>query len=387
MLPSTWLGTRVTLLVGPGVAVPAPLPIAEALTSIEVVETSGGRDGFQLTFSLTRGPLDALDYLLTANPLLRPFSRVVVLVTVGPIPQVLIDGFITQRQVTPGNNPCEGTMVLTGEDVRVMMDLQHVPMQYPQMPPHLRVQTILLKYAALLVLPPIIIPGVDAMPPAIIDRVPTQSSTDLAYIQQLAEEAGYVFQVEPTPIPMLNQAYWGPENHPSMPPSGPQSALSINLGPNTNVRTLSVRYDALSPTLVFGAMQEPNTRAPVPLAAPGALRVPLAALPALAVQAPFFRTTMMPGASRFNIPEALARVLGRVDRSLDAVTAEGELDTSRYGGILRARKLVGVRGAGYQLDGFYLVNRVTHQIKRNSYLQKFSLKREGLGSLTPVVVP
>jgi hypothetical protein len=46
-----------------------------------------------------------------------------------------------------------------------------------------------------------------------------------------------------------------------------------------------------------------------------------------------------------------------------------------------------VRGAGYQLDGFYLVNRVTHQIKRNSYLQKFSLKREGLGSLTPVVVP
>src|SRR5437588_578324 len=122
MLPVTMLGTRLTLLLGPGVAVPAPPPVAEALVSIEVVETSDARDGFELTFRLERGPLDVLDYALAANPLLRPFSRVVVLATVGPIPQVLIDGFITRRQVTPGNGPCEGTLVVTGEDLRVAMD-------------------------------------------------------------------------------------------------------------------------------------------------------------------------------------------------------------------------------------------------------------------------
>ena len=386
MLPATMLGTRLTLLIGPGVAVPAPPPLAEALTSIEVVETSDARDGFELTFRLTRGPLDVLDYALAANPLLRPFSRVVVLATVGPIPQVLIDGFITQRRITPGNNPCEGTLVVTGEDLRVMMDLQHVPMAYPQMPPHVRVQTILLKYMALLGLPPLVIPSLDAVPPLALDRVPTQSSTDLAYIEQLAEEAGYVFQIQPTPAPMMNLAYWGPEVRPGIPP-GMQPALSVNLGSETNVTKLTVRYDALGPALVLGAMQEPNTRAPVPLAAPASLRVPLAAIPALAVQAPYFRTRMMPGASRLSVPEALARAMGQVDRTLDVVTAEGELDTARYGSVLRARGLVGVRGAGYLLDGFYQVKRVTHHIQRNSYTQKFALKREGLGALAPVVLP
>lgn len=383
MLPATTLGTRLTLLLGPGVAVPAPPPIAEALVSVEIIETSDARDGFELTFRLERGPLDVLDYLLAANPLLRPFSRVVVLATVGPVPQVLIDGFITRRRVTPGGGPCEGTLVVTGEDVRVMMDLQHVPMAYPQLPPHLRVQTILLKYMMLLGLPPVTVPSLDVVPPLVIDRVPTQSGTDLAYIEQLAAEAGYVFQVRPTPVPMMNQAYWGPEVLPSV----PQPALSVNLGPETNVTSLTVKYDALAPALVFGATQEPNTRAPVPLAAPGAPRVPLAALPALAVQAPFFRTEMMPGASRLSVPEALARAAGRVNRTLDAVTAEGELDTARYGTVLRARGLVGVRGAGYLLDGFYQVRRVTHRIRRNSYTQSFALAREGLGALAPVVVP
>lgn len=77
--------------------------------------------------------------------------------------------------------------------------------------------------------------------------------------------------------------------------------------------------------------------------------------------------------------------MAAVTRSPDSVTAGGELDTVRYGYVLRARKLVGVRGAGWSYDGNYYVSRVSHTIKRGTYTQSFSLTREGTGALLPVV--
>jgi hypothetical protein len=71
----------------------------------------------------------------------------------------------------------------------------------------------------------------------------------------------------------------------------------------------------------------------------------------------------------------------------DAITGSGTLDVLRYGRPLKARQLVGVRGAGTSYDGLYYVTRVTHNIKRGEYKQNFSLAREGLISLTPRVIP
>ena len=42
---------------------------------------------------------------------------------------------------------------------------------------------------------------------------------------------------------------------------------------------------------------------------------------------------------------------------------KGELDVLRYGSVLKARQLVGVRGAGMAFDGLYYVKSVTHTIK------------------------
>jgi hypothetical protein len=70
----------------------------------------------------------------------------------------------------------------------------------------------------------------------------------------------------------------------------------------------------------------------------------------------------------------------------DAITCSGSLDVLRYGHILQARQMVGVRGAGIAYDGMYYVNTVTHNIKRGEYKQNFTLSRDGLISLTPRVV-
>jgi len=74
-----------------------------------------------------------------------------------------------------------------------------------------------------------------------------------------------------------------------------------------------------------------------------------------------------------------------VDDASDPIHATGELDALRYGDLLMPRALVDLRGAGYSNDGTYYVKSVTHTIKTGEYKQRFTLTREGIGALSPVV--
>ena len=69
------------------------------------------------------------------------------------------------------------------------------------------------------------------------------------------------------------------------------------------------------------------------------------------------------------------------------MVGNGDLDGLRYGDLLTTRGIVGLRGAGFTYDGLYYVKSVTHRVKRGEYKQQFSITREGLGAVTPVVLP
>jgi hypothetical protein len=372
-----------TLYLGPTLAVPAPLSIVEALSGVEVSLNSKGRDGFILTFTLGRGPGDILDYPLLANPLLRPFSRVIIQVWMGVAPEVLIDGFILKHTVSPGSTPGTSTLSITGEDVRVKMDLKEFSLPYPQMTPDTRVRLVLAKYALYLGLPPLVIPPPAPDLPLIMERIPAQSGTDLRYVEELASECGYVFYIEPTPVPMVNKAYWGPENRASI----AQSALSVDMGPETNVTSLNFNYDALRPTTVIGSVQDKRSPLVLPVITFASTKPTLAPLPALLVQQPNVRSQLARESGGLDPVQAFAKAQAVTDESSDPLAAQGEIDALRYNGLLRARRLVGVRGAGFLLDGFYYVQQVTHSIKRGEYKQRFSLSRNGFGAISPVVVP
>jgi hypothetical protein len=82
----------------------------------------------------------------------------------------------------------------------------------------------------------------------------------------------------------------------------------------------------------------------------------------------------------------MARAQATTDASNEqVVTATGELDALRYGDVLRAHGLVGLRGAGYSYDGLYYVKQVTHTIRGGEYKQSFTLTREGVGATLPVL--
>jgi hypothetical protein len=86
--------------------------------------------------------------------------------------------------------------------------------------------------------------------------------------------------------------------------------------------------------------------------------------------------------------QAYTRAQAETDASTDnVIRVSGQLDAARYEAILQPRGLVGLRGAGYSYDGLYYVQSVTHNIRKGAYTQNFTLTREGLGSITPVVPP
>ena len=248
-----------TMLAGPVEAVPVPKPLVDALTSVQVTESATGRSGFQLTFTLADNSILQTLFLLTAGSPI-PLLRVILVVTFGGLPQVIMDGIIQHHEVVPDAMSGSAKLVVTGQDISALMDLiDFSGLPYPGMPPEVRVLTILGKYAAFGIVPEIIPSPVPDIPVP-VQRIPTHKKTDLAYIQQLAKEIGYVFYVMPGPVAGMNQAYWGPQIRVGI----PQACLNVNLDSWTNVESLNFRYQPQSSVLPVVFIQDEFTNVPFP---------------------------------------------------------------------------------------------------------------------------
>jgi hypothetical protein len=377
----SFLGTHLTLLIGQSVPVPAPLKFVEAFERAEVTHSDERHSGFQITFKVGRTSADLHDYALLLSPLLRPMNRVVFLVTFNVVPQVLMDGIITDQQFSPGSQPGSSTLTVTGEDVSVMMDLEEKSVEHPAQPEAIIALKIIASYAQYGLIPMVIPPpSIDIPLPT--ERVPVQQGTDLEYLQEMASRFGYVFYIKPGPAPLTNTAYWGPPVRVGI----PQKAISINMGPNSNADIPSFRYDSLATTFVAGQVQDRMANQVLPVRTFASTRLPLVSQPAWATQ-PHVRTRQF-RQSGLNTMQAFTRAQAETDASTDRVIeVTGELDAARYEALLKPRGLVGLRGAGYSYDGLYYVKSVTHNIRKGEYKQNFTLTREGLGAISPVVIP
>lgn len=371
-------GVNLTVMVGPVVARPVPKLVLDALESVEVTSTAGSRSVFQMTFKLsTDSPLHTL--FLVAGGSALPFVRVIIAVTLDGLLEVLIDGVATQTQVTPATSADEPAhLIVTGEDLSRVMDfIDFSGTPFPGMSAEARVALLMLKYAMFGVVP-LVIPSVLIDVPIPIERIPRQQGTDLAYVTRLAEEVGYSFYLEPGPLPGASVAYWGPEVRIGV----PQPALSVAMDAHTNVGSLSFNYDNSSRTMPVLFIQEPKSKAPIPIPIPDVS--PLS--PPLGVIEPFpNRFEPVANAAKLTPTQAAAIALAKAAKSADAVSGNGALDVIRYGHVLRARRLVGVRGAGPAFDGLHYVKSVKHKLKRGEFKQDFELVRNGLLPTVPVV--
>lgn len=372
---------HLTLMMGPVIPLPAPRLVVDALQSVSVTTAAGSSSGFQMQFTFnSSSELNTIFLIAPAlsSSVATPPLRVLLIVTINGIPTPLFDGIMTNVQVQPGQNGNPGTINVTGDDLTRVMDTQAFDgLPYPAMPIAARVALICAKYAAYGIIP-LPIPEIFLDVPIPLDKIPAQQGTDLEYIKQLATEVGHVFYIEPGPAPGTSIAYFGPEIKVGV----PQPALNVDMGPHTNVESLSFSFDPTKGVLPVVLIQNQQTRVPIPLPIPNLnpLQPPLGAMSTTISNIKVLKDTakMSPG-------KALSKGLTEAARSQDSVTARGSLDVLRYGRVLKARQLVGVRGVGLAYDGLYFVKSVTHTLKAGEYKQSFELTRNGLISLTPTV--
>ena len=370
---------QLRLLIGPAVPLPVSQSVIDALQSVQITTTSafGKPSVFQLVFSLNnRSALTTLFLIGGGVPI--PMVRVVIVAIINGMPDVLMDGVMTNHQFEPGAGGKPGTLTITGEDLSRVMDylpLDGVP--YPAMPPEARVLIMLAKYVLLGVVP-LVIPSVLIDVPIPIDRIPRQQGSDLNYIKMLANDVGYTFYVKPGPVPGMSFAYWGP----LLKVGPPQPALNLDMDAHTNVESLTFSYDSESYRMPILMIQEPKSKVPIAIPVPDVtpLNPPLGLVPPIPTG---FRP--ITHAAKLSPVQAAVVGLAKAAQGAQVVKGTGKLDVVRYGRPLKARELVGVRGAGPAFDGLYFVDSVTDNLQRGEYKQSFTLARNGLVSTLPRV--
>jgi hypothetical protein len=368
---------KLNLLMGPLIPLTPPRSVIDALDSVEVTVNDTGTSGFQMTFIVDKqSPLQILFLLSGGLPLL--FMRVVLVATVNGVANVLMDGVVTNNHIAPGDKGSNSTLTITGEDLSALMNQSNWSgFPFPACPAEARVALMLAKYAMFGVVP-LIIPSVLIDVPLPTSQIPSQQGTDLEYIRSLADRVGYVFYLNPGPAPGITEAYWGPQIK-----VGPvQPALNVDMDAYTNVEALHFNFDQQQNKIpvVYIYNQETGVSIPIPIPPITPLNPPLGLIPPLPTNIPPDLAPVRDDLSKRPIPQAIMIGLATASQWADAVTGEGSLDVTRYGRVLNARQLVGVRGAGPAFDGLYYVKSVTHKIKRGEYKQSFKLSRNGLVS-------
>jgi len=371
-------GVNLTLMIGPGIPLPAPKSVIDSLQSIQVT-SSKDRSGFQLTFAVSKES-SLMTTMLPAGYFDPMITRVIVVVTFNGFPNVLMDGIVTRQEFSPGNEPGQSKLTITGEDLSVLMDVVKIIKCYPGFPEVAQVYAALAPYAVLGIVP-LVIPPIIPVVKSPLEGYYFQWETDRAFIKGIAQRNGYVFYVDPGPLPGQSIAYFGPDINLPI----PQPALNVNMDAHTNVESLSFSLDGLAKKVRIYIVMDPIThKIPIPIPVPdiNIFKPPLGARPT-----PPAKIEFADDAACMDPLEAGQSILASLMNSSDAISGNGSLDVLRYGHVLRSRMLVGVRGAGLAYDGLYYVNSVTHNLKRGEYKQSFTLSRDGLISITPRVVP
>lgn len=365
-------GLHLTLLLGAGAPTPATRELLLALKSASVQAATTGRSGFQLAFE-TDDPRRLLRVLQRAGLGLDPLVRAILVLTQRGRPHVLVDGFVTQHQLTHAATG-RATLTLSGEDLSVAMDrVDGTGRTFPGLASDEQVLLLLAPYAALGVVPVVV-------PPLLPDRelptraLRTQQGTELAHIRSLAAAVGHVFHLDAGPTPGRSTAYWGPEVR----LGEVQPALSIDLGHASNVDELSFTNDLHGASLPLLHAQIDGKAVTLPLPPVAPLRPPLGAVPQ-----PPVRTTRLRAGDGKGAAAVILQGMAAAGEAAETITGEASLDLARYAGVARPRQLIGVRGAAAPYNGLYAISRVSTQLRRGVATQRISFARANLFSTAP----
>lgn len=299
-------------------------------------------------------------------PRLTPIAAEIV---IGGTKTPLFDGFVIETQASFSNEPGRSVLTVVAMDPTVLMHLEEKVKAWPNMADSDVASAIFSDAAYNLT------PVVETTPWQRQEDEQTliQRGSDIQFLRRLADRNGYECFVELNDSTGQAEGHFHPPKHNAT----AQGVLSVNLGEATNVNAFSARFDMLGPTTaevtgldVSSGNDQQSTITSTSLQDLGKSQT-------LPQDRP--RKVLLVGTGMAQTGELQPLAQAVVDRSSWAIRAAGELNTLAYGGVLRAKRPVEVRGAGQQFSGTYYVERVLHSFSGDGYTQRFELRRNALG--------
>lgn len=348
----------------------APESLTRCLESLEISNDVRQGDGMQASFRLHQSQNN--DFDLLRDHLVEPFSRMRIGVLQGAIPQILFDGVLTHHQVSTHREKGTYNLMVMGRDLGVMLDLKEKRRTFKNQSDSVIAASILDAYSHLG-----ITQDIRSTPdtPNETDLTRHQYGTDHAFLQMLAARYGNVFYIEPYDT-KSSRAYFGPE----LREGDVLPVLTCDMGHLSNVDSMQFTNNAFQPVTAAATYIDLDKQQSVATANEQTTYSPLAKKPT-----PPQRQLIAPGSAKQSPERVNIALRALVDKHANAVTADGSVDTIRYGAILRPHRLIDVRGVGASYSGRYYIQRVSHSIQRQRYTQSFSLSREGTGAAAKVM--
>ena len=276
----------------------------------------------------------------------------------------LIDGYITHVHIAlSGSGADESYLELTGSDASAVMDLADRQVAWANKKDSDIAQAIFASYGlAWEVEDTEFLRG---------ERIATtlQSETDIRFLRRLAARNGFECFVQG------NRGYFRTANL----QDAPQNTLTVPVG---NLTALRFELDGTPPSRLEIRRLDPFDKREQ--------RALLTQLP----ERQLARRSLddLRGDTRVgrrvlrhrptvSSQELRARLRAGYAGAAGFVVASGEIDGRSYGAVLRARRLVGIDGAGPTHSGNYYVTRVRHRLTGDAYVQSFEARRNAVGLL------
>ncbi len=345
---------------------PAPSFVLDAVQEIEVEEHSHLADMLRLKLAIGVRENGSGWHILDDN-IFERLSTITLIAAIGTdLPTPLITAHVIETKVGFSNRPGESVLEVVAMDSMALMNLEQKIRSWENMADSDIVTVILAEYG--------FVPIVDSTNITYSENqlIIFQHGTDMQLVRYLAERSGYEFYLETTPIFSIEGHF-----HPPKVDASRQKTLTVNMGSATNVSSFNATFQMLKPTQAKSANlaleSQEEQSADVSSVSLTELGRESFLNGSQQRQVLVTQTGLADTAELQNYAQAV------VDSSAWALVANGELDTSSYGEILRAKRPVLVRGVGEKLSGAYYVEKVQHLIAQDSYTQHFQLKRNAIG--------
>jgi phage protein D len=353
-------GAGYTLLVS---MAPAADAVVDAIQVIDI-ETSL-EEASVLRLRLGISATEEGDWSVVDDDLFRPLVPLQLRLQRGAgAPEALINALVAQQRVSYAEGG-GSTLEVTAFDATHSMNLEEKVKAWANMPDGTIATLIFGEHG--------LVPRADSTSAVLTDPEGTtiQRGTDIRFLRRLARRNGFDCYVQPEPLTGLDFGHFRRRELTGM----PQAVLSVEMGDESNVQDLTIRYDLTRATAVkangVDALQ--NDAQPVETTSPAEQSLGREGTLGRLSPTP---TILLAGTGLPCSAELQTAAQAIVDRSAWSIVAEGTVGLDV--GVLRPGGLISIRGAGRLYNGSYFVTRVHTTISAGSVEQRFEAARNAV---------